>query len=122
MSLLDRPPHTVTIIPKIRVEDEYGVHYEEDTPVENVPCAVQPYTSGQNNVSGVKIKAYGTQVKTGYTILTRGVNGVWPGGPASIIIWRGERYQQDGEAQLFSMTPRTWHFQVGMIKEQVEMK
>lgn len=122
MSLLDRGPHEVFVYRKKRIESEYGTTYVEDpVPIGPIRCAIQPYTSGQNNVSGVKVRAYGTQVKTGYTILTRGLDGKWPGGPQSIIVWNGERYQQDGEAQRFGMSPRTWHFQIGVIKEQIEM-
>lgn len=119
MSILDNPPHEVYVIPKITGTDKYGkATIREGDKIGPIPCAVQPYTSSENNVTGVKIKAFGTQVKVGYTVFVRGG---WPGGPASIILWNGERYQQDGEAQLFSMSPTTTHQEIGMTKETVEM-
>ncbi len=118
-SLFDRPPHVVWVTPKVPHEDKYGrTTYKSGERVGPIPCAVQPYTSGQNNVTGVKIKAYGTQVKVGYTVY---VKGDWPGGPASIVEWNGNRYQQDGEAQIFGMSPTTSHIEIGIIEETVDM-
>lgn len=118
MSLLDNPPHEVFVTPVIRERDRYGeAAYRKKDRVGPIRCAVQPYSSGQNNVTGVKIEKYGTQVKSGYTVFAR----QWPGGPASIIEWRGELFQQDGEAQEFTMGGVTDHVELVMIKQEVEM-
>lgn len=118
MRLLDNPPHEVWVTPRRRTTDRYGeAVYEVGERVGPIPCAVQPYTSGQNNVTGVKIEKYGTQVKVGYTVFALS----WPGGPASVVEWKGRKYQQDGEAQVFSMSPNTSHIEVGIIAQDVEM-
>ena len=118
MRLLDRPPHEVWVTPKVRTVDKYGeAVYVDGDRVGPIPCAVQPFTSGQNNVTGVKIEKYGTQVKVGYNVYAL----EWPGGPSSTVEWQGRKYQQDGEAQVYSMSANTAHVKVGIIAQDVEM-
>lgn len=107
MSLLDRGPHAVTVTPMVKVSDSMGTTIEPGTPVAVDNIAVQP-------VSADEAEALGVQARTSYRVIGRGP---WPGGINSTVRvdagpYAGRTFDQDGEARIYGMSPRTAHFDV----------
>lgn len=94
--------HTVTVTPKVAAgkNSVNGTIYVDGAPVD-VQCSVQPIGSDEINDLDV-------QVKSIYRIIGRGV---WPGGIGSTIHWNGIDFDQLGEPNIYSMSPRTAHYE-----------
>lgn len=115
MSLLDRGPHTVTVTPMVEVRDSMGTTLEPGAPVTVQRVAVQP-------LSADEAEALGVQARTAYRVIGRGP---WPGGINSSIRvdtgpYAGRVFDQDGEARIYGMSPRTAHFDVAMTARGAE--
>lgn len=107
MNLLDRGPHAVTVTPMVTVEDSMGTSIGPGTPVAVPNVAVQP-------VDATEAESLGVQARTAYRIIGRGP---WPGGINSTVRvdtgpYAGRVFDQDGEARIYGMSPRTAHFDV----------
>ena len=107
MGLIHRGPHTVTVTPRVKVTDSMGTTIRDGTPVQVTGVAVQP-------VSAEESEALGTQALTTYRIIGAGQ---WPGGVQSKVRvdvgpYTGRTFDQQGEARVYGMSPRTAHFDV----------
>lgn len=108
VSLLDGR-HTVTVTPKVAAgkDSVNGTRYVDGTPV-LVKCNVQPIgTDEANNID--------LQVHTVYRVVGRGA---WPGGSKATISWNGRPFDQLGEALVYSMSPRTGHYELLMQAQE----
>lgn len=109
MSLLDRGPHTVTVVPQIVVQDRYGETTADGTPVP-VRCSVQPMSADETSAAGL-------QVETAYRVIARD----WPGGPYSRVEWDGRVWDQQGEPKRYGMSERTRHVDVVITARGAEV-
>lgn len=109
MSLLDNGPHKITVIPKLESDDGYGsITYEDGDPVD-VWGSVQSLSASEAETMGV-------QAQNSKIFITRGP---WPWALTSSIIWEGaqgewpgRKWDQQGEAKNYDMSPRTAHVDV----------
>lgn len=103
VSLLNSGPHTVTVTPVIKQKASNGApRYVRGTPVTVSHVMVQPMTASE-------VDGQVTAITTMYQVIG---SGVWPGGPHSIVEWNGREWDQEGEARIYSVSPRTAHFDV----------
>lgn len=107
MALIHRGPHTVTVTPRIKVTDSMGTTTKDGPPVRVPHLAVQP-------VSAEESDSLGTQALTTYRIIGAGE---WPGGVNSKVRiddgpYAGRTFDQQGDARIYGMSPRTAHFDV----------
>ena len=107
MTLLDRGPHAVTVTPMVKVKDSMGTSIEPGDPVPVAGVAVQP-------MDATEAEALGVQARTSYRVIGRGP---WPGGINSTVRidtgpYAGRTFDQNGEARIYGMSPRTAHFDV----------
>lgn len=109
MSLLDNPPHRVTVTPMIPVVNAYReTEYTPGAPVLDVPCMVQQLPLTETDATGVRLRGQEVKFSNAKRVLGRGP---WPGGHRAIVRWNGRDYEQKGETQLFEVSDRTAHFQ-----------
>lgn len=98
MSLLDFPPHRVTVQPRKPVAGDYGDEWVPDGPPVVVGGALQPQTSAEEG--NLDVLALET-----YTFICR----EWPFGPHSLVFHEGQEYEQIGAARRYRMSARTRH-------------
>lgn len=113
MSLLDRGPHTVTVVPKIATKTDYNTYDFTDGP-RFIRSGV-----GVQQVSAEEAAGLNVDAKSTYRIYGRGL---WPGGPHSTIVWQGRTYHQVGDPTVLDMSPRTGHFEVLMESRSTQPK
>jgi len=123
MSLLTNGPHTVTIIPMvIDGKDKYGGwklsrgEGIERSPENGRGVAVEPYGAG--SLSGLEAED-GSSVNDQFTI--RGEL-PWEGGVKSIIVYKGEEFDQMGLPKEFTRGSRTQHFLVRIKRRSAQVK
>jgi hypothetical protein len=106
VSILDRPPHVVTVQNMARVKAVRGGWEDvpDGDPIE-VPCAVQAVREWS---TAEETPVYGLQLLTLARIFTRD----WPGDVRSVIYWDGGEWETVGSPQHFQQSPRTTHWAV----------
>lgn len=104
--LLDRPPHTVIVQRKARVQGQRGGYHEEPIgdPIA-VPCMVQAVREWSTEE---ELVVDGLQVLTLARIFSR----TWPGDVNSIVTWDGFEWETVGEPQHFQVSRRTEHWSI----------
>lgn len=120
MSIRRKPRHKVEVILTRRQPDGMGDYETVELPPVQLRCNVHP-------VSAVEREALGLQALTAYRIKYHrtgapGQSVPWPGGPRSVIVWNGRRFEQQGEALLSSMSPRTGHETIVMQAVSTEVR
>jgi hypothetical protein len=99
VSLIDRPPHLVTVQPRKKAEDpRYGDTWVDDGDPVEVACAVQPATSTEAVDLGLEITSL-------FTLIVRR----WPYGPHARVLFEGREFEQVGEVRRYRMSTRTSH-------------
>lgn len=115
MSLLDNGPHSVTVYPQVKVPQvNNSVVYVDGPPVVVSGLRIAPANAEERQVLGVQ---------PGTTAVIRG-RGPWPGGIHSQVQWRGRRWDQVGEVEVFDagLTGRTHHIQVTIRARSAEAR
>lgn len=115
MSLLDRGPETVTVQRRKRQQDQIGgskwINDGDPIPVKGV--MVQP-------VSAAVLTDMGLEVIESKRVIGRRPGG-WPGGPYSLITWRGRDWTQpQGVAMEYDTSPGVAHFSIIIQSTDVE--
>lgn len=113
--LLDRATHTITVIPKQYKDDGYGGSSWVDGEPVVMTGAMQPMSASES-------EALGLQANTTYNFITRGP---WPYASETEMIWSGpngewpgRKWDQVGEANVYSMSRRTRHVSVTFKAQQ----
>mgnify|MGYP001482655216 CR=1 FL=1 len=98
MSVLDRPPHVVTVYPVVETDDGYGgVQPGEGEPVEcRVYCA--PLSPDEGSAEGYP-------AETRWQVIARRL----PAGAWARVVWQGESYVVVTEPRRFAFSRRTAH-------------
>lgn len=111
--MLDSPAHVVEVVPQVKTKNAYnGWDLADGEPI-LVPCNVQTVTAEEMQVLG------GTLTGTLMRCIGRGP---WPGGVHSRIRWAGAEWDQEGDARVYSQSPRTAHFDAIIRRRSSEVK
>lgn len=113
--LVDRGIETVYVSRVEKVKTDLGTTTKHTAPVAVSNVSIQPVAADEeagDTLSTLTLKVIGS--------------GEWPGGAKSIISvkagpYAGD-YDQEGEARVHSMSPRTAHFVVRMTSRSREVK
>lgn len=118
MSLLDGP-HTVTVIPKVKQKNAYGLYTLTDgDPIVVTRCNVHPFGAGTYG----SLEGDGAEFNDQMTIKGRTPE-VWPGGIRSTVIFNGEKFDQVGDAKYYQRgSRRTRHWLIRIKKQGTEVK
>lgn len=112
MSLFDTNPHTVQVRPAVLKQGDLARRVEYADPVTVTRVAVQPLGSTETDTTSTDE----------YKVIGRGT---WPGGThARVIVVDGPHqgeYDQQGEAVVHGMTPRTEHYVVRLKRRGQEV-
>lgn len=110
--------HTVTVRPTVKTMGPRG---------ELVASLGEPveYSVNVQPVSSSEAESLGMQVSTLYRVkyFPQAHGGVpWVGGAYSRITWNGREFDQQGEAMVSSMSPRTGHVKILMAARSSAVK
>lgn len=112
MSLFTTNPHRVQVRPATLVEGDLASRVVLGDPIPVARVAVQPISSTETD----------TNSTDEYKVIGRGI---WPGGThARVIVVTGPHkgeYDQQGEAVVHGMTPRTEHYVVRLRRRGQEV-
>lgn len=112
MSLFDINPHTVTVRPAVLKPGDLARKVVLGDPVTVTRVAVQPISSTETDETSTDE----------YKVIGRGA---WPGGThARVTVTDGPHkgeYDQQGEAVVHGMTPRTTHYVVRLRRRGQEV-
>lgn len=100
MSLLDSPPHVVTVQPYARTPGRYGDEWAPAGEPVQVAGALQPSVSEEEGAEST-----GLTTDTRWLFITRS----WPYGPHTRVTHEGQEYEQVGQARRYRMSTRTQH-------------
>ena len=107
--LLDKGPHTVSVIPQLAKDDGYGgTEWVDGEPV--------PVRGSMQPTSATETQAMGLQANTSYSFITRGP---WPWPSETEVLWEGpsgqwpgRKWDQVGEANVYSTGRLTKHISI----------
>lgn len=116
MSLLDKGPHTVKVVPMVPEKTRFNTWKKvPGEPVVIKGVMVQPFGGGTSG----NLEVHDEQVNDQFTVRGRGP---WPGGVHSTVEFQGQVYDQIGVAKVHSIGQYTKHFQVRIAARGAEVK
>ena len=113
VGILSNGPHTCVVTPRVRSRGDAGEPvWTDGSPVTVSGGMMQPAGSSENNVQGTTVSSLWRWIS----------EGPWPGGPHSVVEWKGRKFDQIGSAQEFSIGQFTRHVEVMLSERSVEAK
>lgn len=108
MSLLDNPPHTVTVQNRTITQNAHGATLEPDGAPVVVECAFQPMSASESNDFD------GAVTFEQKRVIARD----WPGNATSEVMGPdGHTYDTVGDPQHYNMSPATAHWEVVLQRQ-----
>ncbi len=99
--MLNRPRHVVTVQNRRLVRGAHGTEYRLDGDPVEVPCTVRSSSATETNTDGLQVST-----------LKRVIARTWPGDVHSLITFRGDEYEPQGDPQEFDGSERTTHWEI----------